>query len=248
MKIITYKNIEQENVDFINNAKGDLYVTASRAVIKKWVKKIDEKISKNRRLKHYFMWNHDEFASGTFLYSHCMLSAVKSIYLMFDYIKSDESEKAWMSLIDTYDYLDVATLFLDKYKLHSEGLEAFIEQVKGFENIFFPTHHLFLSPGAKETAGNCSICGGSFISCEHVEREIYNGMLCQRINRHVLEANHIALVDNPRDRRCIIRTITNTDGSKLNIFSRERTAGNENESEHMTINAVLYSYERPVFD
>ena len=246
-KIITYKNIQQENTKFVDTAIKDLFITASRDVIALWVKRIDEKIVKNRGLKFWFMKNNDEYASGTFLYSHCTLSAVKSIYLLFDFIKSDEGEKAWMSLIDAYDYIDVARIFLNKYKLQSEGLDAFTHRIKSLEKVIFPTHHLFLSPGAKETLGNCNICGGEYFECEHIEREIYNGMLCLRINRKILEANHIALVENPRDRRCIISTIQNTDGTKVEIFSRKRTIG-EKSANAMTLNAIIHNFRRPVFN
>ncbi|MFZ4216421.1 hypothetical protein ACEV6Q_00965 [Enterobacter ludwigii] len=248
MKIITHAVIAKSNIKFIDEAKADLYITASKKVIEKWIAKIDFKIEENRKQKYYFMQNNDDFASGTFLYNHCMLSTVKSIYLIFQYIKNDEGEKAWMSLIDAYDYLDVAKLFLDKYKLHSEGFAPFMDNLKQLEKLLFPTHHLFISPGAKETLGDCSVCGNSFFGCEHIEREIYNGILCQRINRRIIEANHVALVENPRDRRCIIVNIKDTDGRELNIFSRERTISSNEKSDHMIMNVILHNFQRPNFN
>lgn len=248
MKIITYKNVALDNIAFIDKAKADLFITASKSVIEKWVRKLDESIKENRRMKRYFMQNNNDFASGTFLYSHCMLSAIKSIYLAFKYIKSDEGGKSWMLFVDASDYLDVARLFLDKFRMNSAGHEHFVGFLKALENSIFPTNQLFVSPGAKETLGDCSVCGEDFFDCEHIERDIYNGVLCQRVNKRIIEANHIALVKNPRDRRCVIRTIESKDGSVLDVFSRERTLSKGSESDHMIINVILHSFQRPIFD
>jgi hypothetical protein len=248
VKVITYFDIQQKNISFIDKAKSDLFITASREVIEKWIYDLDKKIIENRRMKHYFMQNNNDYQSGTFLYSHCMLSAVKSVFILFDCIKKEKSEDAWMALIDTYDYLDVAELFLEKYRLKSDDFIPFKEKIKNLERTIFPNNLLYVSPGAKETLGECNICGSNFFDCNHIEREIYNGIFCHRINREILEADHIALVDNPRDRRCVIRTIQDKHGSQLDVFTRKRTAPNNEESEHIVLNVILHTFRRPEFN
>ncbi len=71
---------------------------------------------------------------------------------------------------------------------------------------------MYNSWGAKLKGGKCSICGAYYDKCEHIDGLIYFGRLCTIIGFESLEADHSSLVDNPRDRRCIINKISTDEG------------------------------------
>lgn len=70
-----------------------------------------------------------------------------------------------------------------------------------------------------ETIGQCSICRSGFNECEHIEGYIYMGRLCRRINRKPIKIDHSAIVENPCDKRCIINSIVDDDGNKIDYMT-----------------------------
>lgn len=71
------------------------------------------------------------------------------------------------------------------------------------KNVYF-LNLSFNSPGIVESIGNCNICEAEYGKCNHIEGLLYCGIVCQRINRKIIEVNHSALVKNPKDKRCIL--------------------------------------------
>ena len=65
--------------------------------------------------------------------------------------------------------------------------------------------------------------------CDHVENEIYMGQLCRRIDREIVRTDHFSLVENPRDRRCVITKMSDDDGNEIDCYTLEKT-GNKSES------------------
>ncbi|WP_220124446.1 hypothetical protein, partial [Enterobacter kobei] len=52
----------------------------------------------------------------------------------------------------------------------NDGFIPFKEKIKNIEHTIFPNNLLYVSPGAKETLGECNICGNNFFDCSHIER------------------------------------------------------------------------------
>ncbi|MCR4734720.1 MAG: hypothetical protein K5829_06950 [Treponema sp.] len=41
-------------------------------------------------------------------------------------------------------------------------------------------------------------------TCDNIEEKLYYGSICKRVNVTDVDMNHMALVKNPKDRRCVI--------------------------------------------
>jgi len=49
---------------------------------------------------------------------------------------------------------------------------------------------------------NCGICGSDYEDCGHVSGRAYMGRLCCRIVRQFASLDHVAIVEEPADKRC----------------------------------------------
>ncbi|MFV2058660.1 MAG: hypothetical protein ACC707_19530 [Thiohalomonadales bacterium] len=110
------------------------------------------------------------------------------------------------------------------------------------EIALFPGWALYNSPGHTETIGKCSICGSAFTKCEHIENNIYMGQLCLRIDRKLIEADHSALVKNPKDRRCIMTKVSGDNGKMIDYFTWEETNDIKGDEEGMYVEGVILSF------
>ncbi|MEQ1322514.1 hypothetical protein [Acinetobacter soli] len=129
----------------------------------------------------------------------CVLNSLLSSLKIWLYIEKSQFKKGWDSLIDAYEYL-----FIAKKVNEYEGLSNLENQLNSIEKSIFPRRKIYLSAAFTSSIGNCSICNISFHECEHIEYNIYCGQLCYRKNISDIKGNHIALVENPKDRRCIV--------------------------------------------
>jgi hypothetical protein len=151
-------------------------------------------------------------------------------------LKNSEFKESWNHLIDAQDYISIA-IKIDDY----EGVRNLQKKLESAEQSLFPNWALYASPSFVEKIGKCSVCGESFISCEHIENEVYMGKLCLRVDREIIRVAHAALVKNPRDKRCIITEISDDDGNTLDNFTREKTGKKVENSEGMNVSVALFS-------
>jgi hypothetical protein len=119
------------------------------------------------------------------------------------------------------------------------GLNKLKEFLFHVEDAIFPSLSMYMSSGHTETIGNCSICGLKFLLCDHIENQIYMGRLCRRVGRKILKLNHVALVENPKDRRCIITQISDMDGSMIDYFTRKIINDRTDESDTNSMKAII---------
>ncbi|EOO9425766.1 hypothetical protein KUS54_RS20935 [Escherichia coli] len=235
MTKMTSEKIESLYSEKVNFYYSFLYITVSLSKLEEVVEDASRMVDifRNFRLQaveRYEKFRKEglEYQADCFLYSQCVLSSLHAMINVLINIKKQENSKAWDSLIDAYEYLDIAHAFLKKHPhnipVALKGLGEITEVCNLWEKAFFPQLS-YTSAGFTETIGKCSVCFSNFACCEHVEGYIYHGVFCQRIDRRILEANHLALVKNPKDRRCIIETTHDKDGYQIDVFSREKIEG-----------------------
>lgn len=127
-------------------------------------------------------------------------------------IKKSEFHGAWCFLVDAEDYLMFAKRVVSR-RIDFAPLENAIAAI---QTIVFPPPNPYLSSGMiHESPGVCSVCDVDFGSCEHLEGLIYWGKVCKRLKVKMV-ADHISIVDEPFDRRCIVGEIGGENG-----FARE---------------------------
>lgn len=247
-------NISKSFESLSKRALNDMNITTSKRILNEWSGLLNNEfiITKNNlrvmQKSSSVRSPQKEYDLDTLLFIQCLLGALKSFYSVLIFLKIDENHKSWESLVGARDYLKVAESYIDKYEVSRKktkpSVDALLSIHHDWEKVFFPSGFIYVSAGLKESIGDCSVCRENFMNCEHIEGYIYSGKYCQRINRKVIEADHIALVKSPRDKRCIITTRHDEEGFQIDFFSRERIIGKDKpepdlyETTFLHINAI----------
>jgi hypothetical protein len=213
---ITFLEIYGEYCEFIDQCHRLNCFTTSSRIQKSQVQEVQDQILKTKAYKEQAIQHQDEHCANHLFHMQCVLNAMRSSLLMWIELKQEKYFEAWVLLVDAQEYLNVALQISDYI-----GIRNFEDFLVHVENAVFPQHNKYNSPGFTETIGDCSICRENFSLCDHIEQKVYTGKLCFRINRRILSADHVALVDNPKDKRCIITKISNEAREMINIFTKE---------------------------
>lgn len=182
--------------------------------------------------------NKDEKRANYFFHMQCILNAWISSLSIWVALKESTPQTAWNHLIDAQEYLSYAIRVSDD----GIGIDRFKEHLAKIENTIFPGFPLYNSLGIVIRGGVCSICNKPLETCEHIEDEIYFGSVCRRIKITDISIDHSAIVENPKDRRCIITEFEFSPGKihdyiTLKFIRYEDTL----KSEGPKITAVMYN-------
>jgi hypothetical protein len=150
----------------------------------------------------------NERGANIIFHMECGLNAMISFLTMWIELKRGSHQSAWSKLIDAQEYLSIAL----RASEGGTGVEEFLAHLQQVEQVIFPEFPLYNSVGQLIRGGKCTICENPFNTCEHVEGRVYWGTLCVRASPEVVKVDHVAIVDEPRDRRCIITEISEDDG------------------------------------
>ena len=179
----------------------------------------------------------NEFHANQFFHMQCMINTLKSFLFMWIQLKESDFENSWKSLVDSQEYLAIA-LKINSY----EGALNLKNSLKSAEELLFPKWGKYLSYGFIETIGKCSICHNIFTICDHIENEIYLGSICQRIDRKIIEIDHLALVSDPRDRRCITIKMSDDEGYEIDSFTLEKTGKRLDNSKGRNFKGIVFHF------
>ncbi len=128
--------------------------------------------------------------------------------------------QAWDRLQDA---LDCARLV---HKFSDLRLRRFAKQLPHLEEAF--PYTLFGSIGAIYRKCECSLCGKDIDSpeCPHIRGELYRGRLAVAIVREVTCIDHIGIVTEPEDKRCVVEgTFTESDYWLLDTIAHDLVSG-----------------------
>lgn len=241
---ISLQEIHKNYANFIDSCDRYNFFTRS---LEKQKEKIEECSSHIDLIKFYkaqAIKCNSEFEANHLFHMQCMINAMKSSLRMWVQVKENNFAEAWNFLIDAKEYIEIALKITDY-----EGVRNLESKLKAVEDSVFPNWALFNSPGFTETIGKCSICRSNFALCDHLENHVYVGRLCQRVEREIIEVDHVALVENPRDKRCIIRRLTNSDGKTVDYFTwdecEEKPLSDPTGNNNMLMESTVMSF-RPL--
>lgn len=153
--------------------------------------------------------------ANLFFHFQCVINSFISVLKMWTLLKEQNHGVAWGKLIDAQEYISVAFRASDNHC----GIEEYVERLYRIETTVFPEFPLYLSSAIVEKAGKCSICNKQFGDCEHIEGFVHMGRLCRRIESTLVNIDHVALVNQPQDKRCIIPYISTDEGKKRDYFT-----------------------------
>lgn len=181
----------------------------------------------------------DEDACDIFFHCQCVLNATICSLSMWLELKRRKYQTAWNRLVEAQEYIFYAL----RRKGESIGVEEFQEKLKNTETTIFPGFPRYQSAGLIVEGGVCSVCGEPLEACPHIEEEIFLGTVCRRVGVKILEVNHVATVEVPRDRRCIPTEFEFEPGKIFDYITlrylRDKGSGPNSEGKHMR--AVLYA-------
>ena len=123
-------------------------------------------------------------------------------------IAEEKFSRSWVKLQDTLDTLRGVRRFSE---IETAALE---EQLLELEQMY--PYNVFFSIGAVVECFECSICGQDIDGdlCNHRRGHLYRGSVAVGIMKSAV-ADHIAIVDEPRDRRCVVQYEDSSDHFKL---------------------------------
>lgn len=154
------------------------------------------------KLKQVAILNNDEYTANCSFLIRINFKLMYSIVRFWKLCEELEYEKAWNSLQDSLDYTRVLMKFLNgSLRPDLMGLYNYLSAI---EKLYPP--RVFSSVGDENCTVKCSICGRSpfDLECVHISGELYRGEMAHHIIENIGRCDHIAITQNPDDKRCVI--------------------------------------------
>jgi hypothetical protein len=127
-----------------------------------------------------------------------------SLMLLWEDIYQEKYSSSWNNLQTCFDRLRN----INKFSLNNQKtkeLDFFEKQLLIIEKLY--PYNIFMSMGMETSLFECSICGKNIDSfeCEHDICELYYGEMAFGIAKEITDINHISVVENPMDKRCVVQ-------------------------------------------
>lgn len=133
-------------------------------------------------------------------------------------ITESRLKESWQHLQDCLSCLRLLKRFSPK---ESTTIVDFHEsQLIELEKLY--PYKMFASVGMLADGFECSICGKDIdsLECEHIRGELYRGTMAVAVAKGIRQLNHVALVSNPADKRCVIDYDENSNAFKVVNYLR----------------------------
>jgi hypothetical protein len=170
-------------------------------------------------------------------------AALRSLYLLCEMWLSifSNPHKAWVYYVDAEEWGELAVKFFRNPRL----VTLYTNYFKSIELLLFP-QMVFFSAGFNRTPGKCTICELPMKECEHIEGRIYFGQVCDEFGWKIIEADHVAFVDHPRDRRCFSHAYK-SDGQWIDRVTRAKIErpGKPDEEDGFLVEGTILTAHTP---
>lgn len=235
------KRWSQEDIVNIFNGLCDVanrccWCSTSNQIQESVAKELNDAIDFFRGIKVYAIETNDDKMANLFYYMQCVIAGLGSLCMMWVNLKKNKPEKAWINLIDSQEYISVARRCIEPE--HTKNIEKLQDRLYEIEENAFPPM-TFNSIGAIFEGGKCSVCGQLYKSCDHLDGFVYCGVLCYVFDKKIVEFNHTAIVKNPRDRRCITRTLETDNHGIRDLLTNQIIEKNQKPTEGLIAESIL---------
>jgi hypothetical protein len=140
----------------------------------------------------------DENEANLLLGFECVAVSLHSELQMWLLLKEERPDEAWDALIEAQNAATSAARVHRGFS-HVGHRRTRLETI---EKLVFP-RQVFLSAGWIVGRQECSICGGEYGTCAHLDGKPYMGTLCSIVAKDC-RGNHVAIVKHPADKKCRI--------------------------------------------
>ena len=184
----------------IRECERFLFVTRCSDLQRRALDAINQNLEDLSKVKVRAIEKGDEVYANVLLGMECVTVAIASELRMYLALKAEDPDAAWNHLVDAQNALAAACRVDEGFK----HCRIRWEKLRAFEKVVFP-FQVFMSVGTIVKKLVCSICGGDYDQCQHLAGLPYMGKLCGWIATSA-DLDHIAIVDEPADRRCRVMT------------------------------------------
>ena len=139
----------------------------------------------------------DAYLDDLFVLDRC-IDFLSSYAATWRLIAQGRITESWNVLQNSIDQLRLI-------RSHSEiDTSFFSDQLLELEKCY--QYNVFFSVGAVVKRIECSLCGFDIDSeaCLHRKGHLYRGRMAYGIAREAVEVNHVSMVKNPKDKRCVV--------------------------------------------
>ena len=186
----------------IRECESFLFITRCSDLQRKAMDAIDRKSKELAEEKAQAIGEDNDDYANILLGLQCVVAALTSELSMYLALKGENPDAAWDHLIDAQNALAAAAR-TDK---GFEHCRMRWKKLRAIEKVVFPSQ-VFLSAGTVVAKLACSICGEDYDQCQHLVGLPYMGEMCSAIVASA-EVDHIAIVDQPADKRCRVKTFS----------------------------------------
>lgn len=151
----------------------------------------------------------DEDLANLFLGFECVADSLHAELEMWVLLKDEKPDAAWDRLVAAQM---AATNSVRAHRGFSHN-HAQVQRLDEIERLVFPPQ-VFLSTGMIVQRQECSVCGVEYGECKHLIGKPYWGEICSIIVTD-FKCDHVAIVENPADKRCRIEKFS-VDGGERN--------------------------------
>lgn len=173
-----------------------LYVARNSGLQQQAGSAVAKLIERMHRARLQAILARDEATANAMLGLAAAARALAAELAVYVFLKQDEPEKAWNCLIEAQE--GIAAAMRADGRLRSLAGKA--GQLRELEDRLFPPQ-TFTSAGLLARRQDCSICDADYDRCEHIAGRPYMGRFCS-VRLREMSADHLAIVENPADRRC----------------------------------------------
>ena len=160
----------------------------------------------------------NESILNEFFVLSCYIYLFKSYTDMWLRIVDGQFSTSWGCLQDSLDGLRTVKKFA--FTKNSKTIDFLEFQLTQLERLY--PYNIFTSIGAFFKRIECNICGRDMDTpeCIHLKGELYNGEMAYGIV-HEISPDHLSLVENPADKRCVFSFDDNSEQFKPVRFLSE---------------------------
>lgn len=205
------KTVEKFNA-IIDESCKFLYLARSTALQHEQCLILDSLQKQASQAKRFFISIRIECYANAFLGFECLIGSIRAELMMYLLLKKNMPNQAWEQLISA----QIGCVDAMRADEGFSSCEDRLSNLEKLEKTLFPKQ-VFNSAGFTAERIDCSICNTPYLKCSHLRGKVYMGQFCEIVHLNI-KGNHLAIVENPADKRCRI-TAEKTEHGHRDVMS-----------------------------
>ena len=206
---------EKTAIETLSSKMKYLYITRDITIFEEQKSELEKLYKQIVETKQKFIEDKNEDESNKFLAIQNLCTSILSGISMFIKLKQNDPNGSWLDLVEAQNN---SHWCVNHYELSGTLPQNCIIHFNNIEKILFPPQ-TFNSISAASVKSKCSICDEDFSLCDHIRGEAYMGISCSEICTELKDFHHVALVENPDDKRCRNTAYGNSKDNMIDVMT-----------------------------